>query len=90
MNKKQFWLPLLTLSLLFRSLRKERNYKRKPTASTEQSTIVHDSTKATIDSSDRESIGSEGEESAPVNNSLTPESKARLSLKIFQPCGSGN
>ena len=80
MNKKQFWLPLLTLSLLLGACGKNETIKE-AAASTEQSTIVHDSTKATIDSSDRESIGSEGEESAPVNNSLTPESKARLSLK---------
>ena len=80
MNKKQFWLPLLTLSLLLGACGKNETIKE-VAASTEQSTIVHDSTKATIDSSERESIGSEGEESAPVNNSLTPESKARLSLK---------
>ena len=80
MNKKQFWLPLLTLSLLLGACGKNETIKE-VAASTGQSTIVHDSTKATIDSSERESIGSEGEESAPVNNSLTPESKARLSLK---------
>ena len=80
MNKKQFWLPLLTLSLLLGACGKNETIKG-VAASTEQSTIVHDSTKATIDSSERESIDSEGEESAPVNNSLMPESKARLSLK---------